>query len=225
MQPRVQAVLENGFEHIATVAEMAAACGLSIDELVRDLAELFDSGVLSIEAAESELYILPYPNGRPQSGKLLAANVWEQLRATRSVLDASRVCRSLRSLERGGWNVVIDPSRWNNRWETSGVQLSLGVVAGGVLVPALVGVGAADISNPDGPVSSLYRAGATAVAVTCPQHALESYVTEARRWFLRQVTTTSMVLLVLEAPRYQPVLIRQSDTAVDPVNVVGQHGV
>lgn len=225
MQASVQAVLENGFEHIATVAEMAAACGLSIDELVRDLADLFDAGVLSIEAAESELYVLPYPNGRPQGGKLLVSNVWEQLRATRSVLDASRVCRSLRSLERGGWSVVVDPSRWNSRWETSGVQLSLGVVAGGVLVPALLGIGATDVSSADGPLSALYRAGATAVAVTCPQHALESYVTEARRWFLRQVTKTEMVLLILEAPRYQPVLVRQSDTAVDPVNVVGHHGV
>jgi hypothetical protein len=223
MQQRVRALLENGFEQIATVAEMAAACGLSIDELVRDLAELFDSGVLAIEAAESELYVLPYPKGRPKEGKLLAVNVWEQLRSSRSVIDASKVCRSLRSLERGGWSVFVDPSRWNSRWETSGVQLSLGVVAGGGLVPVLVGIGPSDVSNPDGPVSALYRAGSSAVAVSCPQHALESYVTEARRWFLRQVTTTTMTILILEAPRYQPVIVQQSDTAVNPISVVGQN--
>ena len=91
-----------------------------------------------------------------------------------------------------------------------------------MLVPLVWNESEESISESGGVIQNLYRAGVQAVAVVCPQHRLDSYVTAARKWYLSQVAERSIVVLVLEAPRLQPVIVRHSDRAVDAVSV-GEH--
>lgn len=217
----VSRVLNRGFAGIATVGEFAQAAGMSIDEVVGDLSALFDDGEIGIETAGGELFLLPYPSGRTQTSTL-PENLWEQLREERSVQDAASLWRVYRVLERAGWHVIANPGRWNARVATCGAKADLGVVAGGLVAPVLMNAPEEEVMALEGPLTMMWRAGVHAVCVTCPQHKLEAYVTAARRWFLHQSTPHEIVVIVAEAPGFQPVLLRSSDKAVDAVSV-GAH--
>jgi hypothetical protein len=222
MRASLARALRNDFERTATLSELAIAGHMSVDEVVSELGEMFDAGMLGIEAVDGELFILPHPSGRTGSEDETPRNLWEDLREGRALDDAASLYRLYRSLERAGWHVIVNPGRWNNAVTESGVRCELGVVAGGVLVPLVWNQSEDAVAESSGVIGSLYRAGVQAVAVVCPQHRLDSYVTAARRWYLSQVAERSIVVLVLEAPRLQPVVVRHSDRAVDAVSV-GEH--
>jgi hypothetical protein len=222
MRATLAHALRNDFERTATLSELAIAAHMSIDEVVTELGEVFDGGLLGIEAVDGELFILPHPSGRLGTEDETPRNLWEDLRERRTLEEAAGLYRLYRSLERAGWHVIVNPGRWNSAVVASGVRCDLGVVAGGVLVPLVSNHTEESISETGGVIQSLYRAGVQAVAVVCPQHRLDSYVTAARKWFLSQVAERGIVVLVLEAPRLQPVIVRHSDKAVDAVSV-GEH--
>jgi hypothetical protein len=222
MRATLARALRNDFEKTATLSELAIAAHMSVDEVVGELGEVFDSGKLSIEAVDGELFILPHAAGRTGTEDEVPHNLWEDLRDQRTLEDAASLYRLYRSLERAGWHVIVNPGRWNSAVVESGVRCDLGVVAGGVLVPLVWNQTEDALSDAGGVIQSLYRSGVQAVAVVCPQHKLDSYVTAARLWYLSQVAERSIVVLVLESPRLQPVIVRHSDRAVDAVSV-GEH--
>ena len=222
MRATLAHALRNDFEKTATLSELAIAAHMSVDEVVVELEEAFDDGLLGIEAVDGELFLLPHPGGRTGAEDETPHNLWEDLRERRTLEEAAGLYRLYRSLERAGWHVIVNPGRWNSAVTESGVRCELGVVAGGVLVPLVWNESEESISEAGGIIQNLYRAGVQAVAVVCPQHRLDSYVTAARKWYLSQVAERSIVVLILEAPRLQPVIVRHSDRAVDAVSV-GEH--
>jgi hypothetical protein len=222
MRATLAHALRKDFEKTATLSELAIAAHMSVDEVVLELGEAFDDGLLGIEAVDGELFLHPHPGGRTGAEDETPRNLWEDLRESRTLEEAAGLYRLYRSLERGGWHVIVNPGRWNSAVTESGVRCDLGVVAGGVLVPLVWNQSEEAISEPGGVIQNLYRAGVQAVAVVCQQHRLDSYVTAARKWYLSQVAERSIVVLVLEAPRLQPVIVRHSDRAVDAVSV-GEH--
>lgn len=217
MRATIERALRRDFAEIATVGELAKAAMMSIDEVVGELGDLFDSGDVAIETSGGELFLLPYPGGRnPQSD--IPENLWEQLRDGRGVNEAASLWRVQRVLERAGWHVIPNPARWNVHLERSGVKADLGVVAGGAIAPVLLNANEEALSAPEGELTRLWRAGIHAVCITCAQHKLETYLTAARRWYINQSIPHEIVAIIAEAPGFQPVLVRASDRAVDAVS-------
>lgn len=222
MNPAMADLLRNRSAELATVGEYAAAGAMSVDEVISDLTPLLEGGMLAIESADGELFVLTCPKGR--SGAVLEppANLWEDLRRSRTVSQASREWRLYRVLERSGWRVVVEPQRWLVHLTGADLAVSLGVVAAGKLAPLLDSVSAADIRRGDGPLGIIDRAGVDVAAITCPQHKLDEYVTAVRAFHLSKVVPTPMVVLVLEAPRFQPVVVTAADKAIDAISLIAQ---
>jgi hypothetical protein len=77
-----------------------------------------------------------------------------------------------------------------------------------------------DVADSSGVIGSYERAGAHAVAIVCGQSGLDSMVTAVRRFSLGwRLAEQPLAVFVLEAPRYQPVVIQAGDAAVNPVSV------
>lgn len=219
MRPQLAHTIRTQSDQLATLGEYAGASQMSIDEVVVEMSALLDGGLAAIEAAEGELFLLTCPRGRTGALAEPPANLWEQLRHGRSVAQAAREWRLLRALERAGWRVMVDPARWIPHLLGAPVAIDLGVVAAGRLAPLLEQESAAELARGDGPLAVVDRAGVDVVAVSCPQHKLDEYVTAARRFLLSLVVPTPMVVLVLEAPRFQPVIVHAGDRAVEAISL------
>jgi hypothetical protein len=68
-------------------------------------------------------------------------------------------------------------------------------------------------------LESYEQAGAAGLAVTCDMGGLDAMVTAVRSWTARRGRTSSMIVIVLEAPRFNPTLVSTQDSSVSPVAV------
>ena len=69
------------------------------------------------------------------------------------------------------------------------------------------------VAQPSGPIGTLSDAGAAIVALTTESGGLDDMVTATRRFYLSR-PDVKMPVLILEAPRYQPVAITCTDLAL-----------
>lgn len=197
---------------LATINEYAAATGIELGTVLDLIGPLLDAGTVDIEAVGGEIFLHTAPKGRP--GADLPANLWEQLRRRNDTSRAYAVWRLIRDLEAAGWRCEADPSRIPAA--VDGQTTPVALVLNGGLVPLLVRPSLDHVGEPSGVLTWFERANLTGVALTCPPGTLETYTTAARRWILTRPVRTQLHILILEEPRYQPVLLSPDDGAVAP---------
>lgn len=217
-----RAVLRDAFRY-ATLEEYARATGLGVDVVTDELGPALDAGAATLEVAHGEIFVLTAPGGRPVPARVpdIAPNLWEVLRYGRSVEQAWELWRLHRALERSGWEVLAVPSEVHASLRgVPSKPAPLALRVGAVAVPVVVFPDDAMVADSSGMLGELDRAGAPAVAIVCAQSALDRVVTAVRKYALgARMVEMRCAVLVLEAPRFQPVLLQPGDTAVAPVSV------
>lgn len=202
----------------ATINEYAAATGIPVDEVLAMLSVPFRRGELDVEAVGGEVFVHTAPAGRPAPAGMAQTlpNLWELLRRTNAREEAHGLWRLFRDLESGGWRVDTD-SRFpvpGGTWRVSiGLRFAMSTVPV-VVLPDLGG-----LSSQAGPLTALEVAGVGLCAVTCAHRDLDAAVTAVRQWMLGRPARAGLDVLVLEAPRYQPVLLTGDDGSIAPRSV------
>lgn len=200
----------------ATVSEYAQDAGVDVATLVEILGEHLDLGILALEPVGDDVFVYTAPGGRPVPRHMpdVAPNLWELLRTHVDRTDAHRNWQLVRALERAGWETVVASARIAaGITDPSKLQLPLvGIWVGHTVLPVLDDVLPSQLTS--GTLERYERAGAACVAVTCRADHLEPTVTAIRSWALHRPHRPHLNVLVLEAPRYDPVLVTPSDPAV-----------
>lgn len=200
----------------ATLSEYAQAAGLDVATLIDLLGEHLDTGLVTLEPAGDEVFVLTAPHGRPipRTSPDVAPNLWELLRSHSDRHEAYRNWQLVRRLERAGWETVVASARIAaGLTDPTRLRLPLvGIWVGHAAMPVL------DEPTPHELVSGLLEryelAGAACVAVTTRSGHLDDAITAVRAWALSRPTRPRLNVLVLEAPRFDPVLVTASDPAV-----------
>lgn len=199
----------------ASINEYAGATGLSIDAVLSLLREPMRREELAIEAVGGEVFVHTAPDGRPTPrGKgQIPPNLWEVLRREHTPEESFTLWRITRDLEAAGWYVEADP---RNIPTISGETALLGLRFTGSVVPLLILPPFDDVSSQSGPLTRFEVAGTGLCALTCLHRKLDGAVTAVRTWMLGRPTRANLDVLVLEAPRYQPILLTGDDGGITP---------
>lgn len=218
---RLQATFTRTPGRYATVSEYAQATGISTDRIVELIADHLDTGALSLEFYGDEVFIHTAPFGRPAPDGVAstAPNLWERLRRRNSVAASYAYWKLIRSLETVGWHVETDTHVVHAGLGRVDTPAVIGITVGPRVVPVLAYPAASQLSNRDGLLTSYDRAGAAVVAVTCDEGRLDEFSSATRRWMLDRRWTPRLAVMILEAPRYQPVLHTPDDGAVQPISI------
>jgi hypothetical protein len=215
-------LINDSFRH-ATLEEYARACGLEVDVVMQHLEHALDSRAVALETAHGEVFVLTAPEGRPLPDGVpwVAPNLWEVLRYNRDIDAAHQLWQVHRGLERAGWEVVSTPQQINAACAAPVArQAPLGVIVGGLSIPVVVHPSPTDVADTSGVLGSYERAGASVVAIVCGLSGLDAMATAVRRFALGwRLVDQPLTVLVLEAPRYQPVVLQAHDAAVNPLSV------
>lgn len=216
--PRLNRLMSQDPESVATISEYATRTGIETDGVIDLLGSALDDGVLRLEVFNDEIFVHTAPNGRPTSAHLpdVAPNLWERLRRHGSTDEAYSLWRVVRAMEAAGWTVEANPSRivFGLGPLPAGHAPALAIQVGSAMVPLTIHPTAAQLSRPDGLLSMFHSAGAASVGVVCDSGALDDMVTVVRRWMFSMHGNTGMSVIVFEAPRYAPTLLRPGDNAV-----------
>jgi len=202
----------------ATVNEYAAATGIGVAGVLDLLADALERGDIDVEAVGGEVFVHTAPRGRPTPAGLgqTQPNLWELLRQGHDKEEAFSLWRIVRDLQHGGWQVEADP----RRFPTANTQTAmLGLRFAASTVPVLVFPPAEEVAAQNGPLTRLELAGMGLCAVMCLHRQLDTTITSVRRWMLGRPARAGLDVLVLEAPRYQPVLLTSDDGGISPRSV------
>ena len=96
---------------------------------------------------------------------------------------------------------------------------ALGIQIANSMVPLVVHPTAEQLAHPHGLLSMFDHAGTASVGVVCDSGALDAMITATRRWGFSRLGQTGMSVIVFEAPRYAPTLMRPGDASVAPRSV------
>ena len=219
--PRLKRLMLRDPERCATLNEYADATGMDTSEIAEAIGHYLDGGEMSLELYAEEIFLHTAPNGRlPGSNTInVPPNLWEHIRERCDVAGGYALWQMIRSLQRAGWAVEHRLPKIMFGLAAVHNPPYLGVVTGNTVVPTLLFPTASALSSPAGLLEQYEHAGAPAVAVICEERALDEVATSVRRWILARRVPALMSILVLEAPRYNPVLLSPSDGAVHPVAV------
>jgi hypothetical protein len=219
--PRLNRFLVRQPERCATVNEYAQSSGLDTGEVIELLGPYLDDGTLALEFVADEVFVHTAPAGRPAppGHADVPSNLWERLRIRSSLEMSYAVWKLIRSMERAGWQVETNPSKVLFGLGPVSRVPYFGVVVAHQVVPVLPFPSPDELVGGSGLLTEYERAGAPAVAVICDEGALDENTTSVRRWVLSQRYTPPLSVLVLEAPRYNPVLLAPADGAVRPVAI------
>lgn len=188
----------------AALSEYASAAGLDVFEVLTALKDALDDDLLALETVGDEVFVHTRPERRPPHANV-QPNLWEVLRLAGSAEYAYSLWRLVRGLEWAGWRVLVRPEL------ARGTQAGfLSVEIDGSAVPVLAFPATATLGNG---TAFAAAAGSADVAVTISAGTLETASTAVRRHLLTGQAGALRVVL-LEAPRYQPVLLETQDTAV-----------
>lgn len=218
VDPRVARILSQSPHTCATLDEYAKANNMATSDVVELLGQYLDSGLLSLDFYGDAVFLNTAPQGR-DANTGIPANMWEQLRSRVSVAHAYALWQLLRSLESVGWDVEYRISRILFGLGRVDDPPYLGVVVGQRIVPALIFPSVESLVGHGGLFDQYEQAGCSALAVICDEGALDEMVTALRRWAAASRVPPTLRALVLEAPRYNPVLITPHDAAIEPVSV------
>lgn len=202
-------------QRCATISEYAAATGIPVDRLLEMLSIPLQRGELDVEAVGGEIFVQTAPMGRPAPSGFgqTQPNLWEVLRRDHPREQAYALWRIMRDMESGGWRVEAD-ARFvpTGRMENAllGLRFSLSTVPV-VVLPEL-----SDLASQAGTLTRLEMSGMGLCAVTCLHRKLDAVVTAVRQWMLGRPARAGLDVLVLEAPRYQPVLLTSDDGSITP---------
>jgi hypothetical protein len=219
--PRLNQLMLRRPDSCASLSEYAHHAGIDTADVVELLGEYLDDGTLELEFIGDEVFVHTAPKGRPAPATHadVPPNLWERLRV-RSSLDMSfAVWRLIRSMERSGWLVETSPSKVLFGLGPLHRAPYFGVSVGPQLIPVLPFPTVDEVAGPSGLLAEYSRAGAAAVAVVCDEGALDEMCTAVRRWVLSHRYLPTISTLVLESPRYNPVLLAPSDGAIEPVSI------
>lgn len=204
-------------QRCATVNEYAGATGITVGRILELLTPALEKGELVIESVGGEIFVHTAPHGRPPAAGMAAvpANLWETLRQHRDSDTAFALWRLIRGLEHGGWSIEADPTRIP---VAGGHTTFLGLTfARGAVVPLLILPEPAELAGPASPLSRYEHEKIRLVGIALRNGELEANATAVRRWMLeRPHANADLHVLLLEAPRYQPVLLGGGDAAVTP---------
>lgn len=216
---RLQHLLLSDPQRCATLNEYASATGIDVDRLLDLFGPYLDDDTLRLEAIGGEVFVYTAPLGRPQpiAQDQVPPNLWELFRSGGDAEHGYRLWRLTRELQSAGWLVEADTHRIP---ATSAGEVALvGLRMQRFVVPVLVFPTADDVAHPAGVLTRFERRQVPFVAVMCERNALDSTVTAVRRWFLERPQFAGLRVLILEAPRFQPVLISGGDAAVTPRSI------
>jgi hypothetical protein len=214
---RLQRLMLGDPQRCASVNEYAKATGIPVGRIVEMLGEHLDSGTISLESVGGEVFVHTAPTGRRNEGVQVPANLWELLRRGGDTEHSYRLWRLIRELEEAGWQTEADPKRIP---ATSLGEVTLaGIRLGSYVMPLVVLPSLEEIGHPAGLLARFERRGVPVVAVICERGSQDANVTAVRKWMLTRQSMTRLDVLVLEHPRYQPVLLRGEDASVSPVTV------
>jgi hypothetical protein len=214
---RLQRLMVTDAQRCASVNEYAASTGIAVARVIELLGEHLDAGMLSLEIAGGEVFVHTAPTGRRADGVQVPPNLWEMLRRSGNPEHAFRLWRMIRELEEAGWQTEADPKRIP---ETSIGEVALvGIRLGAYVMPLVVLPSADELGHPAGVLSRFERRSVPLVGVVCARGDADTAVTAVRRWMLTRHAMTRLDILILEHPRYQPVLLRGEDASVAPVSV------
>jgi hypothetical protein len=87
------------------------------------------------------------------------------------------------------------------------------------VVPVLVFPSPSDVAHPAGILTRFERRQVPFIAIMCERGDLDTMVTAVRRWFLERPEYASLRTLVLESPRFQPILITGGDGSITPKSI------
>jgi hypothetical protein len=219
--PRLKRALRRDPERCATLNEYAQVTGMDVAEITQALSRYLDTGEMMLEVSGSEVFLHTAPGGRePGSTSInVPANLWEILRTRSDVPTSHALWQLLRSLNAVGWVVEHRLPRILSGLDPLRDQPFLGIVTAHVVVPLLIFSSPEALSATNGLLEQYARAGAAAVAVVCDERELDKIVTAARRWMITRDTAYAMNVLVLEAPRYDPLLLSAGDGSIRPVTI------
>ncbi|MCP4792043.1 MAG: hypothetical protein GY882_01705 [Actinomycetia bacterium] len=204
---------------LATVNEYASAANMEVDRVVNLLGTSLDAGHLALEIVEGQLFVQTAPSGRPPVVGMpdCPPNMWELLRRRSNERLSWALWKLCRSLERSGWGVTVDDEDVAAACPGVNEAPLLGVTVGATLVGGLVFPATHHLRS--GLLDRYENAGLGSVAVICDQGHLESVVAGCRAWMLSG-PHRQLRVLVLESPRYQPVLVDPADGSTQPVSIV-----
>lgn len=208
-------------ERCATLSEYAQYVGIDLAVVLELFAPYLDDGTFALESFGDEVFLHTAPNGRPspRAHADVPPNLWERLRANSSLELSFAVWRLVRSMERSGWSVETNTAKLLFGLSPLVRAPFFGIKIGAQLVPVLPFPTPVELAGPTSLLAEYARAGAPAVSVVCDSGALDEICTNVRRWALSHRHPPTMSILVLEAPRYNPVLLAASDGAIEPVSV------
>lgn len=218
---RLNHVFHRQPERCATVDEYASAAGMDPEQVLELLSPYLSNGTLGIEVYADLLFVHTAPTGRPTPSHLpeVAPNLWERIRNRAPLARAYALWRLIRSLEHAGWKVETNVKEVTLGLGWLPTEPYLGLNVKGQPVPVIPYPAPNELPGPNGLCEAYQKAGARGIAVTCDNGALDQIVTAVRAWVLGRGEPSYMTILVLEAPRFNPTLIRPSDNSVTPINI------
>lgn len=219
--PRLNQLLVRNPDRCASLTEYAQAAGMDTADVIDLLGTYLDDGTMTLEFVGDEVFVHTAPQGRPapQGHADVPPNLWERLRLRSSLEMSFAVWKLIRSMERSGWGVETNPAKVLFGLGPLSRVPYFGIVVGPQVVAVLPFPTTDEVAGPAGLLAEYARAGAGAVAVVCDEGGLDEMCTAVRRWVLSHRYLPTIATLVLESPRYNPVLLAPSDGAVEPVSI------
>lgn len=219
--PRLNQLVLRHPERCASLTEYATAAGIDTADVVELFGPYLDDGTIALEFVGDEVFVHTAPLARPAPNTHadVPANLWERLRLRSSLEMSFAVWKLIRSMERSGWSVETNVAKVLFGLGPLMRAPYFGVAVGPQLIPVLPFPTVDEVAGPAGLLAEYGRAGAAAVAVVCDEGALDEMCTAVRRWVLSHRYLPSISTLVLESPRYNPVLLAPSDGAIEPVSI------
>lgn len=216
--PRLTRLMQREPTRCATLSEYSAATGIDTGRVVDLFSEPVADGVLAFEPVGTEVFVHTAPSGRPAPRHLpeVAANLWERLRTGRTSQQAYDLWRLVRALELAGWVTETNTARIGFELGPLPEIPAVAITIDTRLAPVVFHPTPEQAADPAGPLGILAEAGSAVVALTCDSGALDDMVTAVRSYH-RHSAAPSVV--VLEAPRYNPVPVTASDVSVAPRSV------
>jgi hypothetical protein len=213
LDPRLSRLMTRDPLRCASLSEYSAATGIELMTLMTLLGPLLDSGSGALEVVGEEVFLHTAPvHSHGTTG--LPPNLWSTLRLATDPSRAHTLWSLLRTLERTGWEPVVDPAVIASALPRLRPVPTIALEVRAALAPLVHDV------RPGLAVEELERirsAGCAAAVVTCETGELDAMTTAVRRWIGSR--RDGCAVMILEAPRFAPgPVLRPGDTSVRPAS-------
>lgn len=215
--PRITTTMQRYNNRYATLSEYSRATGIELSKLVDLLEPALQTGSLKLETVGSEIFLHTAPNGRNVGVPLAPPNLWETIRVYKTPQQAFDTWNLYRRLEQAGWAVEASRNKICFNLKSMQVPPTLAVVISNRLVPLIEFPTSDQIISRTGPLSALCEAGSNMVGVLTASGALDATITATHQFY--KATSYTPAVIVMEAPRFNPVPVTPSTASVAPRSV------